>query len=192
MEENLTNEERLILISDMISQAKKNFASGGSFHFLLWGWVISLANFGHYFLEKFDLFDAPFIVWLITFPASVVSIWYGFAKSKNAPVRSHLDTVYSSIWISVFAMVIICLVFMAKLGFNHNPIILLFAGLGTFISGILMKYRPIKIGGIILWVGACMGLFSSVTDQQLIAGISVILGQLIPGYMLKKVESKDV
>ena len=192
MEKELTNEERLVLISDMISRAKKNFAHGSSFHFLLWGWVISLANFGHYVLDKFDLYEIPFIVWLITIPAAFASFWYGFKKTKNANAKSHIDKVYSSLWISITVMVAICLIFMGKLGFNHNPIIMLFTGLGTFVSGILMRYKPIIYGGVILWVGACMGLMTTITNQQLIAGIVVILGHLIPGYMLRSAEKRNV
>ena len=192
METELSNEERLKFISDMIVQAKKNFAGGGSFHFLLWGWVISLANLGHYVLDVFELYEMPYIVWLVTIPAAVLSTWYGITKSKKAQVTSHLDKVYSSLWISISVMVVICLLFMVKINFNHNPFILLFTGLGTFISGILMRYRPIMFGGVILWTGAVMGLFSPVTDQQLIAGIVVILGHLVPGYLLKKAEKAHV
>ena len=37
MEKELSNEERLEFISDMIGQAKRNFAHGSSFHFLCGG-----------------------------------------------------------------------------------------------------------------------------------------------------------
>jgi len=188
----LSTDESLALITEMISRAKSNFAHGGSFHFLLWGWVISLANFGHYVLDTFDLYEAPYIVWLITIPASIISFVYGIRRRKNAQAKSHLDHVYSSMWISITVMVVICLIFMWRLGYNHNPMILLFTGLGTTMSGILMRYKPITFGGVILWVGACVGLMSSITDQQLIAGIAVILGHLIPGYMLRKEEKNRV
>lgn len=176
----------------MIGQAKRNFAHGSSFHFLLWGWVISIANFGHYLLDVFDLYEAPFIVWLITIPAAIASMWYGFRKSKTSRATSHLDKVYSSLWIGIFAMIVICLIFMGKINYNHNPIILLFTGLGAFTTGVLMKNRPVIIGSIALWIGACIGLLSSITDQQLIAGIAVLLGYLIPGYMLKRSERNHV
>ncbi|MEM9896721.1 MAG: hypothetical protein AAF789_10160 [Bacteroidota bacterium] len=189
-DDNFSKEQQLDLILDMINQAKQNFAQGSSFNFLLWGWVISIANLGHYVLDKFDLYEAPYIVWLITIPAAVISIWDGYTSKRKVQTTSLIDTVYASIWITILVMVVICLIFMAKLNFNHNPIILLFSGLGTFISGILMKYRPVKIGGIILWVGACMGLMTNVTNQQLIAAIAVIFGYLVPGYMLKGTEKK--
>jgi len=192
MEKEFNSAEQIKFISEMIGQAKQNFARGSSFHFLLWGWVVSAANFGHYILEVFELYEAPFIVWLITIPAALISMWYGFRKSANARYVSHLDKIYASIWICILVMIIICLIFMGKINFNHNPIILLFTGLGAFISGVLMKYKPIIIGAIALWVGACIGLLSSTTDQQLISGIAVVFGYLVPGYMLKNAEKRNV
>lgn len=189
-EQELSREESLQLITSMIQQAKRNAARGGvSFQFLLWGWVIALANFGHYFLDVFDLYYAPFHIWLITIPAAVLSFTYGFRKSKHATVRSHLDNIYFYLWMAIGSIIIIILVFMAKFNFNHNPIILLFTGLGTFVSGILIRFRPIIIGAIFLWLGACIGLLSTITDQQLIAGIAVVIGYLVPGYLLKKTEN---
>ena len=186
----LTSEESLKLITDMISQAKRNFVKGGSsFHFLLWGWVIALANFAHYVLDVFELYEFPHVVWIITLPAAITSFLYGFFKSKNAMVKSHIDNIYSSLWISILVMIAICLVFMGKMDFNHNPIILLFSGLGTFISGILLRFKPIMYGAIVLWVGAVMGLLSSISDQQLISGVAVSIGYIIPGYLLRRAEN---
>lgn len=189
MEKQMNSEERLAFITSMINQAKERYTNRSSFYFLLWGWVVSIANFSHYLLDKFDLYEFPFIVWLITIPATLASIWYGFKSSKEKIVVSHLDKVNASLWISIFVMIVICLMFMQTINYNHNPIILLFSGLGAFISGIIMKYKPIIFGGIVLWIGACAGLLSSVLNQQLIAGIAVFIGYLIPGYMLKKEQS---
>ena len=154
--------------------------------------MVSVANFVHYIPDVYRLYEAPYLVWLIAIPAAIASIWYGFKKSTTTQVTSHLDKVYTSIWIGIIVMIIICLIFMSRINYNHNPIILLFAGLGTFVSGILMKYKPIIIGAIVLWTGACSGLLCSVSDQQLISGVAVFLGYLIPGYMLKKVEKNSV
>ena len=186
----LTSEESLKLITDMIGQAKRNFVKGGSsFHFLLWGWVVMLANFAHYTLDVFELYEFPHVVWVITIPAAFASFLYGFLKSKKAMVKSHIDRVYTSLWISILVMIILCLIFMGKMNFNHNPVILLFSGLGTFVSGVLLRFKPIIYGAIVLWIGAVMGLLSSISDQQLISGIAVTIGYIIPGYLLRRAEN---
>lgn len=192
MEKELDSKERLEFISDMIRYAKMNYHTKGSFYFLLWGWVVSLANIGHYVLDVYQLYDRPYVVWLIAIPAAVASFWYGYKSASEATTFSHLDRIYSSLWICISAMIVLCLLFMSKVNYNHNAMILLFAGLGTFINGILMRFRPLIFGAVILWVGSCMGFLSSVSDQQLIAGLAVMVGYIVPGYLLKKAEKDHV
>jgi len=80
----LTKKERLSLISDLIVQAKRNLAKGGSFYFLLWGWVIMLSNLGHYFIDKYDLYPHPYIVWVLTISALIATIIYSVKQDRNA------------------------------------------------------------------------------------------------------------
>jgi hypothetical protein len=184
----LSKEESLALITNMIGQAKRNVAKGGSFYFLLWGWVIMLANLGHYTIEKYDLYEHPYIVWILVIPAMIASMVYGTKKERAAGVTSHYDRVYSTIWISIFISIMTILIFMGKLSFNHNAVILLFSGMGTFLSGSLLRFKPLMFGGIALWVASIVAFNVSIIDQYLVAAVGLIVGYLIPGYLLKKVE----
>ncbi len=184
----LTKEESLALITDMIGQAKRNLARGGSFYFLLWGWVVMLANLGHYLIAKYDWYEAPYIVWLITIPAGIISMVYGARKEKNARVKSHLDRMYGLVWLGVFIAVLIMLFFMADVNYTINAIILTFAGLGTFISGCMLRFNPLVFGGIALWLASIVAFNVPFIDQYLVGAIGILAGYLIPGYLLKRAE----
>lgn len=184
----LTKDESLELITQMIGQAKRNLAKGGSFYFLLWGWVIMLANLGHYTIQKYDLFDYPYIVWVLIIPAVILTIWYSAKQDKAAGVVSHYDRIYGTIWIGIFISIMTLLVFMAKINFNHNAVILLFSGLGTYLSGSLLRFKPLLIGGVSLWVASVIAFNVSILDQYLVAAVALVIGYLIPGYLLKRVE----
>lgn len=184
----LSKEESLTLITSMIGQAKRNVAKGGSFYFLLWGWVIMLANLGHYTIEKYDLYEHPYIVWILIIPAMIASMVYGAKKERTAGVVSHYDRVYSTIWISIFVGIMTILIFMGKLSFNHNAVILLFSALGTYLSGSLLRFKPLMIGGVSLWVASIVAFNVSIIDQYLVAAVGLLVGYLIPGYLLKKAE----
>lgn len=189
MSEKLFNEkESLQLITEMISQAKSNYQRGGSFHFLLWGWVIMLANFTHYYLDAFTSYQQPYIVWLAAIPAGVVSAVYSIRQGKNARVVSHLDRMYSHVWLAVGVGIIVTLVFMAKLSFNHNAVILLYAGMGTYISGHMLRFKPLILGGVALATASVICFMVSITDQYLVGGFGILAGYLIPGYLLKSKE----
>lgn len=188
----LSKDESLALITEMIGQAKRNLAKGGSFYFLLWGWVITLANLGHYLIAKNDWYEHPYVVWLIIIPAVIITIVYSARKESRARVVSHYDRIYGQIWMSIFIAIMILLVFMAKLDFNQNAVILLFSGLGTYLSGFLLRFKPLILGGAALGVCSVIAFNVAVNDQYLVAAIGLILGYLIPGYLLKRAEGEYV
>lgn len=190
-ESELTNSESLQIITDMIHQAKRNIAKKGSFYFLLWGWVVMVGNFGYYIIASYDLHHAPHIIWSITIPAAIVSIVYSMMQRKAATHTSQIDGVFSNLWMAIFASIVVVLIFMSKMEYNHNAIILLLSGLGTFVSGRLLKFNPLILGGLALWLSGIVAFNVNVVDQCLVGGIAIIVGYLIPGYLLKKAEGKN-
>jgi hypothetical protein len=173
----------------MIGQAKRNFAKGGSFYFLLWGWVVMLANLGHYVIATYQLHDQPYLVWLITIPAAIFTAVYSMMKDRHARVKSHLDRLYGLVWIAMFISVTVILLNMPTMNFAINPIILAFAAAGTFISGSMLRFRPLILGGIALWIASIVGFNLTINDQYLAGAIGIFAGYLIPGYLLKKAEN---
>lgn len=187
-EKELTGKESLELITSMINQAKRNFKKGGSFYFLLWGWVVMTANLGHYYLDVFTDYAHPYIVWLITFPAALVSIWYGRKLRNQTKVVNHMDHLYGQVWLAIGAGIVIALFFMSPLGFNHNAVIMLLSGIGTYLCGAMLRFKPLMIGGLILGVTSIVCFNVPISEQYLVGGIGIFAGYLIPGYLLKRVE----
>ncbi|GAB2487592.1 MULTISPECIES: hypothetical protein [Algoriphagus] len=184
MEKQLSSSESLALITEMIKKAKKEAAGDGSFQLLLWGWVIALCNFGHYFLAKSG-YEMPYVVWLAVIPAAIWSFVHEYREKRKARIKSHLDELLGQLWITVFSGMIIVLSFMGVLGFNHNPVILILAGIGVFCSGAIIKDKSVKIGGLVLFLGSIVGFLMPMEEQYLVGGIAMILGYLMPGYVLK-------
>ncbi len=190
MEKEITGKESLEIITKMISEAKRNVAKGGSFYFLLWGFVVSIANLGHYILGKYTDYPTPYFVWLVTIPAVLVTVIHSYRQGKSARVHGPLDKLHGHIWIAAFVGILMALIFMNKIAYHHNPIILLIAGSSTYLTGILLKFRPLIIGGICLWVMSVICYFLPVIDQYLAGCVGIIIGYIIPGFMLKKAESE--
>lgn len=188
MEKNLTERESLAIITTMIAQTRNNYQKGGSFHFLLWGWVIMLANFGHYLLDTVVAYEQPYLVWLITFPAAIISGIYGYKQGKDAIVIGHMDRLYGHVWIACGVGILSSLIFMRELNYGHEPVILLFAAVGTYITGQMLRFRPLIFGGLALVLAAIACFSVPVSNQYLVSGIGMFAGYLVPGYMLKKRE----
>lgn len=185
--EKLNPEQSLALIATMISQAKGNMEKS-SFYFLLWGWTIVVANLGVYALMKFTTYSHPHVMFAITIPAAIVSIIYGIRQGKRAISTTHLDQINKWLWIGFG---INCFIFSAltrQIGWMVNPIIILLTAVPTFVTGVMLRFKPLMAGGVIFWVMGVLLFFLSRENQHLVSAVAIALGYLIPGYMLKKSE----
>lgn len=180
----LTSEQRLEIIEQMINTAKGKFCDN-SFQFLLWGWVIALANLGHYVLLHYSLYEKPEMIWLITFPAAIVSAIYGYRQGRKSTVTTYTDRVSMWIWITFFVCLMTLMFFIKEINFMITPLILLFTAFATFLSGTTIKFKPLMFGGIMFWIAAIIGFNVAYETQLLVASGAIVLGYLVPGYLLK-------
>jgi hypothetical protein len=70
-------------------------------------------------------------------------------------------------------------------GWNFSyPFFIMLYGLGTFVSGKIIKFKPLVIGGIINWCLACISVFFSFDYQLLFAAAALLTSYIIPGHLL--------
>jgi hypothetical protein len=184
METKFTHQDSLDTISQMIHTAKGNVQEG-SFYFLLWGWVVAFCNFSNYILLAHTDFQHPFMVWLLTIPAAIISGIYGARKKRQATFTTYYDRLYGLIWMGIGISIVVVIIFGSKINFFINPVILLMAGTGTFLSGNLLRFKPLVWGGAALWVSAVIAFMLPVALHYLVGGIAIVLGYLVPAYLLK-------
>ncbi|MEM8892994.1 MAG: hypothetical protein AAGC88_00370 [Bacteroidota bacterium] len=185
MEKSLSNQESLALITQMIHQTKRNYKKS-SFYFLLWGWVVITGDLGHYYLIEFTDYPYPHAIWLISIPVWIASAIYGARQSKQSTVKTHLDSLYSFVWISFVVPLLVVIFAGSMIGpYYITGLIMLFAGYAVIITGKLLKFRPTIYGGVVLWITAVLALYFNDSTQYLIGASGVALGYLVPGYMLK-------
>jgi hypothetical protein len=183
-EKEMTGEESLRIISEMINKTKVNI-SQGSFHLLFWGWLIFVCSISDYLLTKFTGFTHPYYVWLLVIPGIFVSMIYGYTSGRKARVYTYANSLYMWTWMGfIFAFVVLFIIQSKRLD-QVAPYILLLAGFPTFVSGFILKFRPLVIGGICFWIIAVIVSFSGPSIAPLGMPFAVVTGYLIPGYMLK-------
>ena len=186
-EKMMTSQESIRIISDMINRTKMNFREA-SFHLLFWGWLIVICSLSEYLIFRLSSFENPWLVWLLTIPGVIVSLIYGFIKGSKQTFYTYTDRIYMWLWLSFLFAAIILFVFIGSENRMHTigPYILMLAALPTFMSGVIIKYRPLLFGGICIWVFAVIGHFTGPSISPLAIPAAMITGYLIPGYMLKK------
>jgi hypothetical protein len=189
-QENLSEEESLAIITRMINQAKVN-VNQGSFHLLLWGWIIFVASIAHFSLLKFSQMQNPQNVWLLVVPGFFISFIYGWRQGRNRKVSTYSGRIYMWIWLAFAIVFVIMYAIFIDLGGGINSLILLMAGYATFLSGQVLRFKPLVAGGILFWVFAILAYVIGNEYGLLITAVSVLTGYLIPGYLLKN-KIKDV
>ncbi len=183
--ENLTNQQSLEIISKMITTAKGNVCQG-SIHMILWGWVVSIISISHFLFLKFEIINHPEMLWLLTIPTAGASMYIGFSRGKKAKVTTYLDRLYMWVWMAfMFTMVLMFFIVFGRWEIV-NPMVLALSGYATFLSGTIIKYKPMIYGAISLWLWAVVAYYAGPYYGLLVIAAALITGYLIPGYMLQR------
>jgi len=183
-EKMMTGEESLRIITEMINKTKFDIRQG-SFYLLFWGWLIFACSMLEYLLRIFADITHSYYVWFLVIPGVFVSMIYGFVTGRKARVRTYTGTLYMWIWIGFLFTATALFIIQSKRMDLVAPYILLIAGFPTFISGFLIKFKPLIAGGICFWIIALVIYFAGPSFYSLGTALAMLIGYLIPGYMLK-------
>jgi hypothetical protein len=189
-EKTMTGEESLKIITDMLGRTRVNIRQG-SFHLLFWGWLIVICSLSEYILYRFTGFEHAYRVWFLTLPGVIVSLAYGFLNGRKARVHTYADMIWMWTWMAFLVSMFILFIIHSKNMGTFSPYVLMLAGFPTFMSGVIIKFRPLVLGGICFWIFALVVNFAGPSVGPLGVPVSMILGYLIPGYMLKKRVDND-
>jgi len=179
-----STEQQLALISEMINTARKQYADN-SFIYLLWGWAVSIAS-----LTEFALIEAGKdyhgMVWLVCVPAALIAqVVFMMRQRKKERTTSHLDIVMGHLWIAVGVAMGVVLCSSGTMQKSTYPALMLLYGIGTYVSGSIMKLRPMQAGAICCWIIGAAAFYVSFQYQLLLLSLSLILAYIIPGHILQ-------
>jgi len=189
-EKMMTGEESLRIITEMINKTKVDI-SQGSFHLLFWGWLLTFCSLSDWLLAKFTSYEHPYYVWFLVIPGAFVSMIYGFVNGRKEKVHTYANMLYMWTWIGFFIAATVLFIVQAKSMESVTPYILLLAGFPTFLSGFIIRFRPLIIGGIFFWIIALLVHFAGPSIAPLGTPAAMLTGYLIPGYMLKNKVDHD-
>src|SRR5438270_4840201 len=107
-EKQLSEQDSLQLITEMIQKTKHNFHESGT-SAILWGSVVTVCGLVN-FAERQWGFDIGFDVWLLTLVAVIPQVYISIRESRQRKVLTHNEAVMNHVWI-VYAISIFALVF---------------------------------------------------------------------------------
>jgi hypothetical protein len=186
MEENFSPQESLLLIQSMIDKTKGNIDKN-RFYFLLWGWYAFLAISSQFILKVVLHYERHYLVWWGVIPAVIITIAYTSKQNKQRGARTYIGESMASLWtgVGISFFVLSVIVPGTKEGWMFSyPFIILLYGLGTFVSGRILRFTPLVVGGIINWILACIAAYVHYDYQMLLAALAILTSYIIPGHLL--------
>jgi hypothetical protein len=184
--ERLDPNESLDIISDAIQKTKENIKEQ-SFYYLLWGWLASIAAIMNYIILNFTNFVHHWLPWAILMPlGGIVAMVYSIKNNNKKSYETYLDVFLKYLWISIGVSFILAVFMSLILNISPAIIVLLLAGIGTLISGLVMKFKPLILGGILFFVFSLTSVFVDDSFKLLIFAIAITIGYLTPAYILKR------
>lgn len=189
MDTNLTPEQSLKLIDSMISQAKRSFHRM-SFYFLLWGVLLTGAMLATYLLREQPDAWGQGVPWGVAgILGGVISSIHGARQGKLQAVANPMDGTIGWLWSSFVITMLITIVCSVMSKQDPGAMITLLTGIPTFMTGQIIRFKPLIAGGIIFWVA---GILMHLTGDALLLTLlycgAMLLGYIVPGIILKRQE----
>lgn len=188
----MTENEGLLLITSMINKAKNRYTENGVLY-LLWGWLIFTCCLIQFISIHFFNYYKVYYAWYSTWALLIYQIYYMRKNKKKRRVRMYTGEIIGYVWlvfIITYALIVFILVYI-KANLGISPAILAIFGMPTFLSGIILKFKALKIGGICCWILAFVAPFVNYDYQFLLMACAVAVAWIIPGYLLHQKFKKE-
>lgn len=212
-EKNISEQESLQLIHEMIGKAKSHFHESGTSS-ILWGSVIGTCGLVSFAEQQWD-FSIGFDIWILTLVAIIPGVWVNIRESKRRTVQTYNRAATNIVW-NVFGISIVCLVIYGNvipgvsqrfyaaehlelltrntltgdlqpyrlISLSLSSIFLIIYAFPTLVTGWLIGFRPMTIGAIICYGFFVLSLFTPFKYDMLLSGLAGIGNWLIPGLIL--------
>jgi hypothetical protein len=189
----MNEQESIAIIRKMIDSSKEDFRDKAVFY-LLWGWLVVAAVVVEFILMIGMHVSWHAIVWPVFMGGGgVISIIIGIRSKRKSRHTTFINRIMSTFWAGWLAFLFLLI---AANIFGHSDwgrtysLIIAFYGMGTGISGGILKFKPLVWGGIASFVLSLICIFSGLDSyfpNMLVAlAVSVVVSYLVPGYLLRK------
>lgn len=184
----------LDLIQKMIGTARNDHRESGS-GWLFWGWLLFGASVAS--VVVMQLGKGGYLSWIWTgMLVAGLLVYFGTAllRPKKEKVKTYVSDLLHQLgtgfFVSLLSMVAASFIIESHLGFGYYYILYAF---WMFIQGIALRFRPLVIGAVVNWAAAiAIFLIADFYYTMVISAVAVLVGYLIPGYLLRQQYKKSI
>ena len=193
--DNLSGEESLQIIQDMIRSAKQEQKDNGM-GWIVWGWMLFLAS-AFTVINLHVNVVKTFFFWNTFGIATIVMLIFSSIRNNNK--KSHRVTTYIkeifnklNIGFTITLLVIIVAINVGVGPIKGFALLTALYGFWVLIYGALFNFKPSIIASYFVWALAIAGLFvQSFEWVMILHGSAVFIGYIIPGHIAYKEFTKS-
>ena len=190
----ISAEKQIETINNVINSTKENLKPL-SINLIFWGIFVNVLSCFHFAfpsLVESSKYSAA-LYWLIP---SIIGMFYmvyfNMKTRKTIGYETHLSRVIKIIW-GVFGISWIYIVGLSFYLKNYHPVppILFLLSLILIMTGLIIKFKPVILGGIFLTIFTFYLNFNPGINLLLVNIVGVSLGMLVPGLSLFYFKSRN-
>lgn len=183
--------QSLLVIKEMIQISKNKLKQDGIL-FIVWGWAlffVSLSGYiGRSFVLTFTLENILKIFEIVPPLLAVIFTIYYIIKQRKK-VQTYIGNSLRYVWISLFvSMVLVNLIqfnVLKSINFElQHPIIMVLMAFAVTVTGGILRYRLIIIGGVVFGLLALIASHLKLQEQLLVESVAWIISFIVPGHIL--------
>ena len=180
------------LITSMINKAKNQFSESGTLY-IMWGWLILICCLVQFVALYFFSNQNAYYIWYITWLAPLYQVIYLRQKKRSSKTRTYTGEMIGFVWlVFIICLALIVFILIHLRAYNGiNSAVLVMYGMPTLLSGVILKFKPLKIGAIGCWLFAVLSTLMMYEFQLLLIAAAVIIAWIILGYLLKRKFRKE-
>jgi len=186
-QQNFSHEEGLKTIYAMIESTKGTIGEN-YLYYLLWGYLVAIASILEFIFIRGIHCSQHYMVWPVLMGLGLmISGLFMWRQKRKRTHSTFIGNIMGYLWGGWLISFMILLIFVNLLHEHHviMPVIMVMYGLGIFISGGVISFRPLIVGGLIAWAAAVLAFYQTHQVQLLIMTIVVIVSYIIPGHLLR-------
>lgn len=187
----LNEKESLELIAQMIQNTKCRMARNSGMPFLIWGYTtIAISLLVWFLLKETGDYNWQWLWFLLPATAFPLTLWMNRRQQKM--VKTYIDSVVAYVW-TVFGLggffVSCAAIFFWNLSILF--IILLMMGMGTALTGLIIKMKVVTVCGILGALASLGCIYVHGFDQILVFALAFVFMMVIPGHYLNGMAKQD-
>lgn len=183
--------QSLLVIKEMIQVSKNKLKQDGIL-FIVWGWALFFVSLSGYIGRSFVLtftLENILKIFEIVPPLLAVTFTIYYIIKQRKKVQTYIGNSLRYVWISLFvSMVLVNLIqfnVLKSINFElQHPIIMVLMAFAVTVTGGILRYRLIIIGGVVFGLLALIASLLKLQEQLLVESVAWIISFIVPGHIL--------